>query len=365
MRRRVPTRVPVLPRRLVLKDGETPAEAFFRLLRETARSGRMAQDQTFYSLREIATRFRVPLSPVNRAFVRLENEGLLAKVRGSRTILPGRKFDRHLYIRGVIGMPVSIFRFSAFADYREFVLAFRRKLRRHQFMPAAVFYERDQNRADFLSERLSDAKADHVLWFSPRRAPREILPILRDAGVRVIGVADSSPTTIPCHYRIDREKALRVIVREWRGAGLTSTVVLAGEREASPAAKTLSFSQCGGIAALENRHSEGSRSEPGASANLAAARQWGSPHRGSCILSCPAKARESCGADKGTPRGPGRRTGWCLVRRDLRWRGRFDQSRLGNNRGPDHRGPDFAGRAGAGGLRGEEPASHSAGSLLS
>ncbi len=172
MRRRVPTRVPVLPRRLVLKNGETPAEALFRLLRETARSGRMAQDQTFYSLREIATRFRLPLSLVYRAFIRLEKEGLLAKIRGSRTVLPGKEFDRHLYIRGVIGIPVSIFRFSAFADYREFVLVLRRKLRRHQFMSAAVFYQRDQNRADFLSERLFDAKADHVLWFC-RAALRE------------------------------------------------------------------------------------------------------------------------------------------------------------------------------------------------
>ncbi|HEY3601844.1 MAG TPA: hypothetical protein VGK72_07790, partial [Chthoniobacterales bacterium] len=237
MRPRVPARVPVLPRRLVLKEGETPADALFGLLREMARSGRMAQDRTFYSLREIATRFQLPLSLVNRVFARLEKEGLIAKIRGSRTILPGRKYDRHFYIRGVIGIPVSIFRFSAFADYREFVLVLRRKLRRHHFMPAAVFYERDQNRADFLSERLFDAKADHVLWFSPRNAPAAIVPILRDAGVPVTGVADSSPTTIPCRYRIDREEALRLILREWRGAGLTSTVVMAVEREASPAAE--------------------------------------------------------------------------------------------------------------------------------
>lgn len=116
--------------------------------------------------------FPLPLSLVYRAFIRLEKEGLLAKIRGSRTVLPGKEFDRHLYIRGVIGIPVSIFRFSAFADYREFVLVLRRKLRRHQFMPAAVFYEQDQNRADFLSERLFDAKADHVLWFC-RAALRE------------------------------------------------------------------------------------------------------------------------------------------------------------------------------------------------
>ncbi|HEY3600365.1 MAG TPA: hypothetical protein VGK72_00245, partial [Chthoniobacterales bacterium] len=96
-------------------------------------------------------------------------------------------------------------------------------------------YERDQNRADFLSERLFDAKADHVLWFSPRRAPREILPTLRDAGVRVIGVAESAGNTIRCQYQIDREKALRAILREWRAAGLTSTVVLADGLGASPA----------------------------------------------------------------------------------------------------------------------------------
>ena len=86
VRPRVPARVPVLPRRLVLKEGETPADALFGLLREMARSGRMAQDRTFYSLREIATRFQLPLSLVNRVFARLEKEGLIAKIRGSRTI---------------------------------------------------------------------------------------------------------------------------------------------------------------------------------------------------------------------------------------------------------------------------------------
>jgi hypothetical protein len=222
-----------LPRRLVVRNGEAPSDALFRLLQERALSSRATQDQTFYSLREIATRFQLPLSLVNRAFVRLENEGLLAKIRGSRTVLPGRKFDRHLYIRGVVGIPVSIFRFSTFAEYREFVLVLRRKLRRHHFMPAAVFYERGQNRADFLSERLFDAKADHVLWFSPRNAPREVLPILRDVGVVVTGVADSAMNAIPCQYRINREEALRTILREWRAASIASTLIVTAERGGS------------------------------------------------------------------------------------------------------------------------------------
>jgi hypothetical protein len=220
---------------LVLKNGETRSDALFRLLRQVARSSRAAQDQTFYLLREVAGHFDLPLSMVSRVLSRLESEGLLGGIRGSRTVLPGRKFDHHLFIRGVVGIPVSIFRFSAFAEYREFVLVLRRKLRRHHFMPAAVFYEQAQDRVDFLSERLFDARADHVLWFSPRRVAAEILPILRDAGMQVNALGDSAENAIPCQYQIDREDALRTMLRAWRAAGVSATVVLSGGRGASAA----------------------------------------------------------------------------------------------------------------------------------
>lgn len=235
MRQKTPARLLRLPRRLVLRRNETSSDALLRLLRRVARAGRAARDQTFYSLREIANQYRLPLSLVSRVFARLETEGLLGRVRGSRTVLHGRKFDRHLYVRGVVGIPVSIFRFSAFAGYRSFVTSLRRKLRRHGFMPAAIFYEQAENRGNFLAQSLLEARADVVVWFSPRRDSRETIAALHDAGVRVIGVSDSMASAVPCRYWIEREAALRAVLREWRAAGITSSVVVTAERGASPA----------------------------------------------------------------------------------------------------------------------------------
>ncbi len=235
MRQKLSSPLPRLPRRLGRKNGETPSEALFRFLRRVARSSRRSQDRTFYSLRELAGHFELPLSSVNRVFARLETEGLLGRVRGSRTVLHGRKLDRHLYVRGVIGIPVSLFRFSAFTGYREFVTLLRRKLRRRGFMPAAVFFRREEIRGDFLAQSLLEARADRVVWFSPPREAPETVAVLRDGGVRVVGVADSVSSVIPCRYQIQREEALRRILREWRAADLISTVVVTAERGASPA----------------------------------------------------------------------------------------------------------------------------------
>lgn len=234
MRNRVPSRLPRLPERLKFLNGEPASEALFQLLRTMARRHRTAQDQTFYSLREIGDHFDLPVSLVSRVFARLEREGLLGRVRGSRTVLQGRKFDRHLYVRGVIGIPVSTFRFAVFADYREFVTLLRRKLRGRGFMPAAVFYERGEEQGDFLAQSFSEANADTVVWFSPPRGARETIAALHDAGTRVIGLSDKVTSPLPCRYHIQRDLALRVILRDWRAAGLASTVVVTAARTASP-----------------------------------------------------------------------------------------------------------------------------------
>ena len=234
VRQRVPARLARLPRRLFLKNGESRSDALFRSLGQVARSSRTAQDQIFYSLREVAGHFALPVSLVSRVFGRLESEGLLGRVRGSRTLLRGRKFDRHLYVRGVVGLPVSILRFSVLAEYRSFILQLRRRLRRRGFMPAAVFFSREEARGSFLVERLLEARADVVLWYSPRNVSPARLDALHDAGVRVLGVRESRDTRLPCRYEVRRGKALRRILHGWRTDGLGGTIVVTAPRWRSP-----------------------------------------------------------------------------------------------------------------------------------
>ncbi len=234
MRRKVPTlALPSLPKRLASKKTESRAQTLFRFLQKVGIANRKAQPQTFYSLREVAHNFSLPISMVRNVFVLLEEEGIIGRVRGSRTVLHGRKFDRHLYVRGVVGLPVSIFQFCAFADYRTFITQIRRQLRSRGFMPAAIFFERDEIKGNLIAQYLFEAKADSVIWFSPDRQARETLALLGDAGVRVTGVSDYVLPSMRCRYEIRRENALRSLVRAWLALGLTSTVVVSEARRRS------------------------------------------------------------------------------------------------------------------------------------
>jgi hypothetical protein len=183
----------------------------------------------------VAENFGQPVSLVNRVFSLLEQEGLIGRVRGSRTVLHGLKYDRKLHVRGVVGLPASIFHFMALLDYRDFLTCLRRELRRRGFMPAAVFFERHETRGGALAEYLLDTRADSVIWFSPDRSCRETVAALRDAGLRLIGVRDRGLPSIPCRYEIRRGNALRAILRSWRDAGLGSVALVTESKGRSEA----------------------------------------------------------------------------------------------------------------------------------
>ena len=54
------------------------------LLRGIAIASQREEPQGFYPLREVARHFTVPLSTVSRVYGELEEEGILASVRGSK-----------------------------------------------------------------------------------------------------------------------------------------------------------------------------------------------------------------------------------------------------------------------------------------
>ena len=181
-------------------------------------------------MREVAENFRQPLSLVHRVFTLLEQEGVIGRIRGSRTVLHGLEHDRNLHVRGVVGLPASIFRFVALLDYRAFLTHIRRELRRRGFMPATVFFERHETRDGLLAEYLLDSKADAVIWFGPDRTCRETVARLRDAGVRLLGVRNGGLAAFSCRYEIRRQNALRAILRHWRAGGLKSVTIVRGPR---------------------------------------------------------------------------------------------------------------------------------------
>jgi hypothetical protein len=188
------------------------------LLRRVARAAQSPQARLFYSLRQVAAQYGLPLSKVVRAYRGLEAEGLLNLVRSSGTILQGSAPIRHLKVRHVVGMPAALSCFITLQDYRSFFIKTRREFRRRGCITAISFYELQD---DDVAERLQEARADLILWYLPDSVTRLTLPRLQDRGIRLVGISDGGLPSIACRYEIRREAAIRMILREWMAAGIT------------------------------------------------------------------------------------------------------------------------------------------------
>src|SRR5437588_11087987 len=106
-RKKVSRTLAPLPTKRVLHDAHHKTERLIEILREVALKNQQDQPRTFYSVRDVARQFKVPISTVSRAYRHLEQEGLLNRVRGSKTILQGLHFDRNLSVRAFVALPVS------------------------------------------------------------------------------------------------------------------------------------------------------------------------------------------------------------------------------------------------------------------
>ena len=78
------------------------------------------EPQVFHPVRTVAKHFDVPVSLTARVYEQLENEGLLTRIRGSKTLLQGRSSGRHFSVLGFVGMPGAMSAFVAYQDYRMF-----------------------------------------------------------------------------------------------------------------------------------------------------------------------------------------------------------------------------------------------------
>ena len=94
VRKKVPRTLARLPHSSVLHAKDHKSDRLLEILRGVAVKNQNDQPQPFYSVREIGARFRVPISTVSGIYRRLEEEGLLNRVRGSKTILQGLHYDR-------------------------------------------------------------------------------------------------------------------------------------------------------------------------------------------------------------------------------------------------------------------------------
>jgi hypothetical protein len=230
-RKKLARRLPLLPKTPALKTKDHKTERLLEILRGIAVSRQEAEPQVFYPVREVGKHFRVPISTVAKVYTRLEDEGILASIRGSKTLLQGLNAGRHFSVYAFVGMPASTGAFITWQDYRMFFVRTRRELRARGFAVAmTLFHPREMTNGQLL-KRIEKHDFDTVLWYRPDVSSREIISRLKDLGLKVLGISDGSAPSIRCRYEIRREGAISAMLRDWRSRnGIRDVVIVRGAR---------------------------------------------------------------------------------------------------------------------------------------
>lgn len=215
-RKKVTRALAPLPNRRALEKAHHKTDALIEILRNVAVKNQQEQPRAFHAVREVAAHFHVPVSTVSRAYDQLEQEGLLSRVRGSKTLLQGLNFDRQLSVRAFVGFPASLSAFVTLQDYRTFFIRIRRELRLRGFAAATAFFEPPEAASGTLSKRLQAYEVDTVIWFQPAKEARETALHLADMGIRLLAVSNDTFSPLPCRYQVRRESAIKTLLTNWK-----------------------------------------------------------------------------------------------------------------------------------------------------
>lgn len=219
------SRTPAHPRKTALspielspfRAGAKKNEALLRRVRDLARKHqRQETAQVFLSVREAAARFAASASAIAAVYRQLAREGLLASVRGSRTILRATSTRRSHKIHSLIGIPVSMRHFLAMRDYRDCFQQLDKELSTLGFATRCFFFEDDEVQAASFVSRVARAEVDNVIWVFPDAPARDAVWRLRDRGINHVGISFAGAVKVFCRYEVRRRDAIRAIFRQWR-----------------------------------------------------------------------------------------------------------------------------------------------------
>jgi hypothetical protein len=204
-----------LPRPSALGTGGNNAVNLRNLLRSIAVKNQREQPRVFYSLREVARQFKVPISAVSRVYHDMEEEGLLSRVRASKTVLNGLRYH-HRRVRAIVALPARLSTFITIPDYRAFLNSIRRELWFRGFSTTMVFYRAEEAANGNLSDELKRYEVDAVIWAYPGRSGKESFLRLADMGIRVATISEVGTPTLPSRYYVWKETAMLTILSDWK-----------------------------------------------------------------------------------------------------------------------------------------------------
>jgi hypothetical protein len=220
-----------LPGGSALKSTRNKTNAVRQILRSVAIKNQREQPRVFYSLREVGHRYKLPVSTVARIYRDLEQEGLLSRMRSSKTILNGLRHNRRLSVRAFIGLPALLPNFIAIQDYRTFFNCMRRELWMRGFAGTMVFFKPNQLIDGTLSDQLKSYDFDTVIWFHPGRTAAETFMRLSDMGIRVIVVSGIGTPTLSSRYYVWNNRAIEAVLRDWRHRHSVRKVIVVDSKD--------------------------------------------------------------------------------------------------------------------------------------
>src|SRR5205085_9133386 len=165
--------LPALRRRRVFSDAHRKTDLLYTILCNAALKYQSEETKTFYSLREVAARYGVAVSMVSAVYRRLEQEGLLARVRSSRTILKAAASVSRIAVNGIVSVPMPLSLLLTRQKCRMFHMLMGRELRRRAFVASGLLFEAAEASAEFLLGRLGESKVNTVLWYMPDQCAKE------------------------------------------------------------------------------------------------------------------------------------------------------------------------------------------------
>jgi len=196
-------------------------------LRHVITRVRGEEPTTFYPMRTVGTFFGLSMRSVHQVYERLEAEGLLTRLRGSRTVVQGRKPQPRNPVRGVVGIPVYLPSFVYGTEVRSFLISLEAELRRSHFVADFIFYRAEEELDSHdLAERLLQHHLDLLLWISP---PAHITPALQrldDGGIPIVLVSDGKTRYPQQQYYFNREHALDECFTGWQQEGIRAVTIL-------------------------------------------------------------------------------------------------------------------------------------------
>ena len=204
-----------LPARAVLSEANHTTIGLLQILRSLAIKNQREHSRIFYSLREVAGKFRFPVSTVSDTYQVLEEEGLLSRVRGSKTILNGLRYRRRRS-RAFIGLPAVLSNFITIQDYRRFFVCLRHELWTRGFATTMLFFRPEDAFSGALADQLKTYEIDTVVWLHPGRSAKESFLRFSDMGIRIVSISQIGTPILPSRYYTWRETAVDTLLRNWK-----------------------------------------------------------------------------------------------------------------------------------------------------